>query len=282
MSESSFTEVRTPMGVAARGFALWAHSATRLWTVLVPVFGVAQLIGFGMIVSAAPAGSFVIDNAIFVPSGSTSALVRAHVLLFILIALVGVYAVGAALRIFGAAVVGESATASDAARFGLSRYGSLLWVSILVGVCTAGASVLLILPGIYVLVAFSAALPVVVLEDARGGKALMRSRQLVKGRWWATLGALLPCIALLVFGDVVVAAAIHVSGSVANLSFTQGVAQLVLEVLLTPILTATTVAIYEDLRAREQARGVAVPSEPVASGAAVAVEPAAQAERWWG
>jgi hypothetical protein len=252
------------MGVARHGFALWAQSATKLWTVLVPAFGAVQLIGVLMITSAVPAGSFVRGNTIYIAGTSDAGLVRAGVVLLILIALVSVFASGVSLRMFAAAEAGESESASGAARFGFARYGSLLWLSLLFAVCIAAGSVLLILPGIYLVVAFSAALPVLVIEDRRGGKALTRARELVKGRWWATLGAILPSIALFVGAELIVGAAVDVNGTVTNLALTQGVANLVLEVLLTPILTATTIAVYADLRARKEGGRVLDLTQPPA------------------
>jgi len=283
LSESSFSEVRTPLGVAGRGFALWAQNATKLWTVLVPAFGAVQLLGVLMIDSSVPSGSFVINNTIVVNGTSTAGVVRAHVFVAILVALVSVFATGVGLRIFASAAAGESESASDAARFGLARYGSLFWISLLYAICIAAGSILLVAPGIYILVAFAVALPVFVVENLRGGKALSRSRELVSGRWWATFAALLPCIALIFGGLLIIGAAIHVNGSVADLTLTQGVAQLVLDVLLTPILTATTVAIYADLRARQEPGQLLDLSEPVAAAAvAPASAPAAQGEPWWG
>ncbi|HLW96186.1 MAG TPA: hypothetical protein VKS25_12475 [Solirubrobacteraceae bacterium] len=271
------------MGVAGRGFALWAQNATKLWTVLVPAFGAVQLLGVLMIDSAVPSGSFVINNTIVVNGASTAGIVRTEVVVIILIVLVSVFATGVALRIFASAAAGESESASAATHFGIARYGSLFWVSVLYGICIAAGSVLLVAPGIYVLVAFAVALPVLAIEDVRGGKALSRSRELVSGRWWATLAAFLPSIGLCVGGYLIIGAAIHVNGTVANLTLTRGVAQLVLEVLLTPILTATTVAIYADLRARKEPGALLDLSEPVAAAAvASSPAPAAQGESWWG
>jgi hypothetical protein len=274
------------MGVAVRGFSLWAHSATKLWTVLVPLFGATLLIGVLMIDSAAPAGSVAVDGKIVVFGGSTGGLVRVAVLRFILLGLVGVLSTGVGLRVFAEASAGRSETASDAVRFALGRYGSLLWVSILYTVFLLAGGAALILPGIYLLVAFAVALPAFACEGERGGAALRRSRDLVRGRWWATLGTLLPSTLLVVLGGVIVETALNVSGTVASLALTQGVAQLVVAVLLTPILTATTIAIYDDLHARSEAAAGTILdlSEPLEgqAGAAVSAAPAAQGEAWWG
>ena len=270
------------MGVATRGFALWAQSATKLWTVLVPVFGITQLIGVWMIVSTAPSGSVVLNGTIYLPPGSSTAgLVRVSVLRIVLTALVGVFSTGVGLRIFSEAAAGRSEKATDAARFALSRYGSLLWISILYAIFLSAGVFAVVLPGIYVLVACAAALPVFVIEGVRGGAALRRSRTLVKGRWWATLAALLPSIVLVVVGSLIVETALDVSGSVLNLALTQGVAQLVVEVLLTPVVAAASIAIYADLCARKQT-GQPLEAAEAPASAAVSAEPTAQGERWWG
>ena len=54
------------------------------------------------------------------------------------------------------------------------------------GFLTVSASLLCIVPGIYLFVAFAVALPVLMSEGERGRKALGRSRALVRGRWWKT------------------------------------------------------------------------------------------------
>ncbi|MBF6560046.1 MAG: hypothetical protein IVW56_07135 [Candidatus Binataceae bacterium] len=49
----------------------------------------------------------------------------------------------------------------------------------------------LVVPGIYLIVAWSLVLPVTVIEHRFGVTALRRSRQLVTGEWWDTLGIIL-------------------------------------------------------------------------------------------
>jgi hypothetical protein len=71
--------------------------------------------------------------------------------------------------------------------FALARHKilSYLWISFLVGVITLGGFILFIIPGIIMSVWFSLALIVFISEDKKGKKALARSKQLVKGRWWS-------------------------------------------------------------------------------------------------
>ena len=51
--------------------------------------------------------------------------------------------------------------------------------------------ILLILPGIWLSVAWSVSYPALLAEGLRGIAALGRSFKLVSGRWWPTFGALL-------------------------------------------------------------------------------------------
>lgn len=73
-------------------------------------------------------------------------------------------------------------------KLGLSKFfpyliaGILIWLSVTVGF------ILLIIPGIIFLVWFSLFEPVIVIEDIGYASALGRSRSLVKGYFWRTLG----------------------------------------------------------------------------------------------
>lgn len=72
----------------------------------------------------------------------------------------------------------------DAIRGALRKLPSLLWVTLLTLVLTMLGLVLLIVPGIWVFVAWSLAPVVLFVEDRRGRHAGLRSVELVKGNWW--------------------------------------------------------------------------------------------------
>lgn len=65
------------------------------------------------------------------------------------------------------------------------------WINILVGLIVFGGTILLILPGIYLAVSLSMADIILLDRDTRGSKALSESRELIRGRWWATFGRFL-------------------------------------------------------------------------------------------
>lgn len=66
-----------------------------------------------------------------------------------------------------------------------------LWVGFLASIVVLGASLLLLLPGIYFGVALYFGNIILIDRGTRGTQALAASRELVKGRWWATFGRLL-------------------------------------------------------------------------------------------
>ncbi len=61
---------------------------------------------------------------------------------------------------------------------------SFIWISFLEVIIVFGGFLLLIIPGIIFSIWFSLAKYILVSEDQRGMKALLKSKQLIKGNWW--------------------------------------------------------------------------------------------------
>ncbi|MFA5935904.1 MAG: hypothetical protein WC787_03565 [Patescibacteria group bacterium] len=81
--------------------------------------------------------------------------------------------------------------AADEAKKAWSLLIPLFWVGFLTGLVVLGASLLLILPGIYFGVALYFSQLVLIDQGTRGTQALGASRALVRGRWWGTFGRML-------------------------------------------------------------------------------------------
>lgn len=112
-------------------------------------------------------------------------------------------------------------------------------------------SLLLIIPGIYLAVAFSMTPAVVMLEERAGWAALRRSRDLVRGYWWKTLGLLLVSllIPVAVFVAAMAAVVLFLGGS--NTGQLILVALLLLLTVAAPCFAAVVqVLLYYDLRSR--------------------------------
>jgi len=81
----------------------------------------------------------------------------------------------------------EKIKAEEAIKKALKILLSYVWVAFLVGLAVLGGYMLLIVPGIIFAVWFSLAIYILIFEEKKGTKALLRSKQLVQGRWWSVL-----------------------------------------------------------------------------------------------
>jgi hypothetical protein len=157
------------------------------------------------------------------------------------------------------AYLGETTTWQDSLSFALKRLPAVMWVSLLVFLATVLGFILLIIPGIYLTVAFALALPVLLLEDQRGSKALGRSRKLIEGRWWRVAGVLLAgyILATVVSGIVqgLLAALMFVAAGDDSVMAVvlSGVAGLIGQVITTPFVAALVTVVYFDQRVRKEA-----------------------------
>ena len=131
--------------------------------------------------------------------------------------------------------------------------------SVLLVLGLVAAFIALIVPGIWLTVAWSVAIPVMLVEDVGGTKALGRSFALVKDRWWATFGRLrgglhpgLGRHARVIGGD-------HRAGGRASSTTRRSarwcsstLANFLVSLLTTPFVAALTTLVYFDLRVRKE------------------------------
>ena len=167
-------------------------------------------------------------------------------------------ATGAAYKAVAEAFLGDRPNWKRSLAFAARRTHSLLWVSVLGGVIVGVAWLFFVLPGLYLAVSFTVAIPVVMTEGVRGRKALGRSRRLIKKRWWRTfallfLGSILSVI-LFYAAALLIAAVTAAEGqrSVVGVA-TNVVAISVLAALTIPFAAAYTTVLYFDLRVRREA-----------------------------
>ncbi len=165
---------------------------------------------------------------------------------------------GVCFKAVGDAYLGRPADWRSSLRFTLGRIHSIAWISILVALGSVVGFVLCIVPGVWWLISWSIAVPVLLTEDARGTKALRRSFRLVSGRWWATFGALflaglLSAIVSGGIGALLNTVALGGSGHSDLVDIVLRVVSGTISNLLTvPFVAALTVVIYLDLRVRKE------------------------------
>lgn len=178
------------------------------------------------------------------------------VLIVVLAYLASQVATGACFKAVSGAYLDEESGWRESLRFARSKLGSLLWLSFLTTVCVMLGLVLCVLPGLYLWLAWSVAAPALLLEDIRGWKAMKRSRQLVKGRFWPTVAVVL--LVTLITGIVqavlvgILAAVVSVSGNEVALAIADAIGQTASGVLTTPLSAAVLTVLYFDLRVRKE------------------------------
>ncbi len=244
---------------------LYGRNLLTLLRIMVPFALVAQAIFVVLGLSALPNGSFVHSGTLYVPLGaSTSDYSFAQLIAALLeFLLIDVLALAAMFRVFSETMLGHPTSAGAAVRLAASRFWALLGVSLLRAILVVVGVFLLVIPGIWVYVVFSVAVPVLLLEQTGVGAAFGRSRELVKGRWWATFGTLLLWGVIMLIAEfavrvllgVIVNNAIH---SPTAFVLIQALARFIPEVLFAPFGAAVVTAIYFDLRVRKEAFDIEV------------------------
>jgi hypothetical protein len=170
----------------------------------------------------------------------------------------------AVLRAAAQATIGDPVDATESYKFGFEKVGSVIWLSILVGLVTLSImilgvllvfavkalGVLIIIVGVvfavWASVSLSASIPVLVIEDKRGTEAMKRSWNLVKGDFWHVLGTLI--VAGLIVG-VVSGIFTSLGGSNWVLGWIFGS---IARVITAPFTALVAVLLYLDLRARKE------------------------------
>jgi hypothetical protein len=169
----------------------------------------------------------------------------------------------AILRAAAQATIGDPVDAEESYRFGFKRLGSVILVSVLVGLAVVGGFILLIIPGIIFLVLFSVSIPVLIVENRRGREAMSRSWNLAKGHFWHAFGIII--VAGLITGAISgIIGAIGGSAWVVRWIFTA-----IGTTITAPFSALVSVLLYLDLRARSEALSAdTLRAELAAAGAA--------------
>jgi predicted secreted protein len=180
----------------------------------------------------------------------------------------------AVLRAVSVAYLGGTPDWRESLRAATSRLPSLIWLGFLMFGGLALAAVALIIPAIWLGVAWAVAFPVMIAEGQRGTRAMGRSFRLVQNRWWPTFGALFLAFLLQAFIGLILGVPLGIltfsseSDSLVAIVFSM-IVNVVASVITTPFMAAVLVLIYFDLRVRKEgfdlqllAQGVGHPVSP--------------------
>jgi hypothetical protein len=189
--------------------------------------------------------------------------------------LIGLLTTAACVKAVSNIYLDQPAGIGPSLRFALRRLGSLLLLQILTGVLLVLAFVALIVPGVWLYVAWSVATPALLIEGCRGSGALRRSFRLVRGRWWpsAAVLAVAAVMSSLVGGAIEGAlVTIFVAGNDHSVLLTVAVVSLAAAVgaiLTRPFSATIRTVLYYDLRVRHEGYDVELLAEQLG------IEPAA-------
>lgn len=264
---------------------IYTRNAGQLFkTVLVLVIPF-EIIGAILLASAVSGSSIIDGKFLFTNQGDLDAFTVSRLVFQALIGLLILLANAACFKAVSDTYLGERPDWRESLRFAFKRFGPVLWLAIVAFVILVVAFFALIIPAIYLAVAFSVALPVLLVERIGGFKALSRSFQLTKGRWWPTLGTLLVAAILVAIVQFVIG---FVIGIVLGVVFHGSSGSPVLLVILgrmfdgigrmisIPFFAACVTVIYYDLRVRKEGYDLQLLAEGIGrSGPASAAAPAA-------
>ena len=233
-----------------------AHWKTLLLTVLVvvvPVEIVATVVSADSTTSSFDLNADTSDQSTEDLDQQLGGLAISTVLRIVAVLLVS----AACFRIIAQAYLGERTDWRSSLSFALRRTGPLLWLGLLYGLGLLLGVLLLFFGTVWLYIAFAFAVPVLFVEDLRGGKALGRSFRLVRGSWWRTfaviaLGFLLGSFVSSIVQAVFVVGIIADSGNDALVLTLSALAGIVGLAISTPFQAALITVVYFDLRVRKE------------------------------
>lgn len=174
--------------------------------------------------------------------------------------LVSLFVNGALTKAIADAYLQDTVQVNEAFKTSRKRYFSLLGTGLLAFLAMGFGFVLLVIPGIYLSVVYTFAVPVVVLEGLSGLSALRRSYNLVKGAWWRVAGVIFVLSLLswvIQFALSIPAMIIGVIGIALpvlapSLALISRTLQAFVSVVITPLIVIGTTLLYFDQRVRKE------------------------------
>jgi hypothetical protein len=246
----SSAPVLRPLGVGEildAALAVYRRHAFALWRIVAVVVALPAALNGALAVAVRQVGD---------TKNNSGSLLLLELLVIVVSLIAASFAVAAAYRLVADAYLGRPIDPDESLRFGLRRLRSVIWVTLL---NFAGAFIgflFLVVPGIFLLVSWSIAIPVLLGENRRGSNAMRRSYALVRGRWWPCAGVigLMFLLELIVYAGIAifVRAIVDSTGNDSVLFVEQGVSSLLVNTLVLPFQVAVTTVLYIDLRVRKE------------------------------
>ncbi|MBD3282459.1 MAG: hypothetical protein GF387_02510 [Candidatus Portnoybacteria bacterium] len=143
------------------------------------------------------------------------------------------------------AIKEESLNIGKAYKNTLSKIHSALWVSILSFLITFFGYILFLIPGLIFSIWFSFGLFILISENTKGLKALLKSKKYIKGYWWAVFGRQIFISLILMIVAIPIMFILQIAGSSQSLT---GVVEGVLVLFYFPLLFTYNFLVYKKIK----------------------------------
>ncbi len=239
--------------IISTAFDIYKANATKLLTivavVVVPLSFISAFLT-GVVFAPNETTEVVFGQEITVTDQAFGTAVLVAVIGAIIAVIISAVLQAAIMRGAALASVGDPLDVEASYRYGFRRLGSVILISILVGLAVGVGLIFLIIPGIIFAVKFSVSIPALVVEDRRGTDAMSRSWNITKGFFWHVLGVWI--LAFLV--QMVVALVLGTIGRIfGDFWIVQWIFSAAAQIITAPFSALVTVLLYIDLRARSEA-----------------------------
>jgi len=192
---------------------------------------------------------------------SNSARLAATVVVFVVGIITNAFIVAVTTRIVANQYVDHAEGSGQLLSNTGRRFFAVMGVSLLVAISQLVGLAFCFVGTFVPMVFFAATIPALILERRGVGGALSRSIELTKGHFWHVLGVVLTAALIGFTLNGALAAGLNIfarSASPTTLVLAQAASNAVASVLTTPFVAAATVALYFDLRIRDEAFDVQI------------------------
>jgi uncharacterized membrane protein YeaQ/YmgE (transglycosylase-associated protein family) len=195
------------------------------------------------------------------PSATTAAddsTIGAVLVVNVLAILSYMLAAAACFKAVSDGYLGREPGVGHSLRFGLPRIPRLLGMYFIVGICVVIGIILLIAPGVWIGTVWGLAVPAMLFERLGVFASLGRSFELVKGRFWGTLGLVVVSILIVLVVSVLLGLIVGAIGAVVTSdsevagAFVNIVAGVVSNMIALPVFAAVLTVLYFDQRVRKE------------------------------
>lgn len=236
---------------------VYLRNAVTLFKIVLVVIVPVHVVGTLIILSAVPDASEVDAATGAVDSDVLWTFLAGLLVVFLLEWMATTVATAACYKTVAGSYLGDAPGWTESLSFARRRIRALLWLTFLQAVLTALGFLACFFPGVYLVVAYTVAMPALLTEDVRGRAALGRALRLVRNRWWATFAVILLGFLLGLVVEVVVGTVAEIATPAGDdfvtLFVLNAVVAIVTGVIVTPFQAAVATVLYFDLRVRKEA-----------------------------